>query len=235
MKKLVPSLALLFLLCACAPKYGPTPSPAVSTPPPTPIATPTPSQGLVWGVNFGLEDIRLDQLPTAPGIAAREDLTYPHYDLLAQLPEEELFLYGLTLDSGEGLLLRRGPILQYFNQPYTLGGEVLPDLFWADFDGDGAYELAVRSLEILEETHACYHLHLYSWDGAVWTDCPFDPQLLSASGLGEFTDLFFQIEGTSIVVTLGFSDHSSLSIPVFYDGGQFSLGESFDITDHTVV
>ena len=236
MKRLVIFLAFFLLLASCTPDGVTTPTPTPAFPPsPTPSPAPTTPQGLVWGVNFGLEDIYLDQLPTVPGIEIGEETTYPHYDLLAQLPEEDISLYGLILDSGEGLLLRRGPILQYFDQPYTLGEGALPDLFWADFDRDGACELAVRSLEIREETHAYYHLNLYSWDGTRWTDHPFDPQIFSDNGLGEFTDLFFQIDGSDITATLGFSDDSSLSTSILFDGVVFSLGEVFHMTDHTVV
>ena len=115
-KRILPLLAALALLAGCTGKTSPsgtptpTPAPAVSSAPaPTPAASGAPGdQGLVWGENFGMEDIDVDSLPTQT--AAAPDLWTERLSLVGAVPEADISLYGLNgeLTPWDGLLLRRG-------------------------------------------------------------------------------------------------------------------------------
>lgn len=61
--------------------------------------------------------------------------------LLAQLPEADIFLYGMG--EQDALLLRQGDQAVLFDLPYLTPRRYLPQLFGADFDGDGAQELLI--------------------------------------------------------------------------------------------
>lgn len=62
--------------------------------------------------------------------------------LLAQLPEKDIFLYGLTVeDNSSQLLLRTGDCLTLYDLPWLTPRSVFPQLCHGDYDGDGDTEL----------------------------------------------------------------------------------------------
>ena len=186
-KRILPLLAALALLAGCTGKTSPsgtptpTPAPAVSSAPaPTPAASGAPGdQGLVWGENFGMEDIDVDSLPTQT--AAAPDLWTERLSLVGAVPEADISLYLLNL-ARPGVLLRQGGEFSYF--PLERQFQDLPLLVWRDFDGDGSEELAVRYLMALDPLSEKYgldgdvlwprfELHIYGRDGASWSDASF--------------------------------------------------------------
>lgn len=186
-KRILPLLAALALLAGCTGQTSPsgtpapTPAPAVSSAPaPTPAASGAPGdQGLVWGENFGMEDIDVDSLPTQT--AAAPDLWTERLSLVGAVPEADISLYLLNL-ARPGVLLRQGGEFSYF--PLERQFQDLPLLVWRDFDGDGGEELAVRYLMALDPLSEKYgldgdvlwprfELHIYGRDGASWSDASF--------------------------------------------------------------
>ena len=158
-------LCALALLTACG-KEEPlnwTPTPVT----PQPTATAPAEADTPWTA------LTVDDLPTALATAA--DLfssEEPQIYLLGCKLGEELYLYGLNEGWGGGILLRRGEELTHFDQAFSpVGTPALPELYLADWDGDGDGELAVRYLMAADGDRIAYDLHIYDWADGAWTDC----------------------------------------------------------------
>lgn len=172
MKKLLP-LLLLLLLSGCAESTATTPSPAepsaaipssVATPTPVPVPT-TAVEGLWW------EALTREDLPEeVEPIGNISSVDGPV--CLGLLEEEDIGLYG-DGDPQNGVLLRKGEVLQFFPQIYATARYTLPELDWLDWDGDGEKELVVKYLVKDTDGDIIYEFHVYRWDGTAWTDHPF--------------------------------------------------------------
>lgn len=91
--------------------------------------------------------------------------------LLGQVPEAGLTLYGLNPGLGGGVILRQEEDLFPFDQRFLPDESPrLPDLWWADFDGDGSSELAVNYLTLNTTDQHIFELHLYRPEEDGWTD-----------------------------------------------------------------
>ena len=133
-KTLILLLALI-LLTACAPA-----PPAVSTPAPAEQTQTTPHPAIIPAP------------PLEPPPSATPE--YPHYDppltnvlddwghlpLWAKIPSENIYLYGVQPD---GYILYQDGFGTYFNWQGITPRRILPELKYADFDGDGEKEVAV--------------------------------------------------------------------------------------------
>lgn len=172
---LAPALALMLSLAACGGEPAPGTVPgAAPSPSALPAASPTsaPSPAPLWW-----EEISCADLPSEP--SAPEDIRPDSGAVyqLAVLPEQEITLYGYGGSDGEapsGILIGSGITLSHFDQRYLPAeNPALPEVWWADFDGDGSEELAVK---YFVENHAqlsVSELHIYEPDGAGWRDHPF--------------------------------------------------------------
>lgn len=173
-KLLLPLLLLSLLLFGCA-RSPVQPVPAPDTPGPAPVEPPLPTaapEPLWW------EGVTVDDLPAVP--AAPEEILAgaQAFYLLSELPEQDIALYGYggsVLEDADfsGVLLRRGDTLTPFDQAYLPAVEpVLPELWWADFDGDGASELAVKYMIRNHTRSHVFELHFYApEEGGGWSDC----------------------------------------------------------------
>lgn len=191
MKHLVWLLCLL-LLSGCGARTA-APSPTSSPPIPTavvpaPPSTPTPGTD-TWG-----EDIPADKLPLELG-GLYEDGPVSLV-VTASIPEEGIALYTVRKE-GQSMgkrLLRHGNFLQVVGTSGLTSDTITYPVFqWADFDGDGATELAT-----VEEVYTTTTLTLYEWDGYHWTSHPYTTYEEDLHGVLNFTQ-----SGRSASLTYG--------------------------------
>lgn len=144
------------------------------------------------------EDVPMpERLSTAAGQPLGDTI------LLAQLPEEDIFLYGDLSEETPGVLLRRGDRLQRIAGEHWAGLGELPRMYWGDLDGDGAEELAViycvGGAAREEEGRLIEKLVVYEWDPADgWTAYRHDPIEQAYDFLSQYT-LVVDGEGSAAV------------------------------------
>lgn len=137
------------------------------------------TEELTWGINFGMEDIVLDDLPRENakpdqfGVSSRTEPIF----LLASVEKADIRLYGLNTPKEYGILLRKGDVLQYFQQTYGVQDGVLPELQWEDLDADGQSELVARYFIDNRDGKAVYELHIYEPGQDGWTDHGLTPEV----------------------------------------------------------
>ncbi len=161
-------ISIAALLTGCFP--APTPSPSAPAAPSEEVRglQVTPSQA-PWA------SLSPDDLPTQ-----EEELSTffaqssPSICLLGSVEAAHVSLYGLNHGYGAGILLWDGNILTHFDQSFA----ELPQLWWADFDGDGQEELAVRYLIEQNDQGVCaYDLAFYRPSQSGWVCCPVSRDL----------------------------------------------------------
>ena len=186
--------ASLLLLASCAAPTPPSSFPAVSSP-----SAPAQDAPLTAETLEGCAVSDLDAFLAADGPCAL---------LLGQVPEAGLILYGLHPDLGGGVILRQGEDLFPFEQRFLPDESPrLPDLWWADFDGDGSSELAVNYLTLNTADQHIFELHLYRPEEGGWTDAAlragdWEPALLDG--------VKYQFDPLSVAVALTAGESSLL-------------------------
>ncbi len=223
MRARLTGILLLLTLTACTPApAGPTPtvepSPVLTD---TPAAAPTAAEAAWW------EGITLEELPEtvtpAEEVAAGSNTLY----LLSQIPEAEIFLYGYGNDSFTGVLLRRGEQLTHLDQPYlAYENPAAPELWWEDFDGDGACELAVQYLLVNTASRHLVQFHLYSPREAEWQDRTLDLTAQAQTLLDQLTCTFDTDSGMVQVSSGTLSASTYLEEPIPITGAPLTAGES---------
>ena len=175
MKKRCFALALLLLLSGCTSAAGPSSPPSAGTASPSPGTSASPSGSpipITTPENTWWDGKTVEDLPTkVEPIGNISSMDGPV--CLALLPDADIGLYG-DGDPTLGVLLRKGDYLQFFPQTYSTARYTSPELRWADMDGDGEEELAVKYLVNDTAGNIVYELHIYEWDGRGWIDHAFD-------------------------------------------------------------
>lgn len=88
--------------------------------------------------------------------------------LLGELPEDDIYLYGLG-DKAH-VLLRQGEQRALLDWAYITPRLILPEMKFADFDGDGSKELAVILYVGSGTGISVEELHMVSWRGTEAVD-----------------------------------------------------------------
>ena len=164
---------------AVPPSESPLP-PEETAPAPSPTPSPEP-QVPAWNGDPDL--LALEDFPTqlstpaellmdAAGLAEDEAGLY----LVAQLPQEDTWLYG-TYGPGEaqGVILRVGEDWQSFDLPFLAPQGLLPAMSYGDYDGDGDRELAVVTHQDSGTGINTWGLSVVDFSGASWSLLSFAP------------------------------------------------------------
>ncbi len=166
MKKRFLLLALALLLSGCSAPTGDAASSPAGMMEKAESSAPSAAPEKLWWEGRAAADLPTEVEP-AGNISSVDGPV-----CLALLPEAGIGLYG-DGDPTAGILLRKGDYLQFFPQTYATARHTLPELSWADVDGDGENELTVKYLVEDTDGDIVYELHIYEWDGKTWTDHPF--------------------------------------------------------------
>lgn len=174
---------LLALACALLPGCCGSPSPsggeAVAVPAGKAPGRPAPGAS-ARHLSVTPADRAPEGLPTA--LATPEDMDGSGgYLLLGEVPEADVALYCENDEARSRACLRYGTHFQAFDQQACPDPTVLPQLLWADWDGDNQPDLTVRYLRhegvyfdgkdyspglVCEEV-------VYLWEGDHWKDLHF--------------------------------------------------------------
>ncbi len=156
-----------------------TPTPQVTPSESTPIIeTPTwepaPSDG--WDGNFDtltLEDFPTHLITSSPEFFAATGLLR----LIAQLPDEDTWLYGVYSPQEEqSLILRVGEAWTQLDLRYMTPRGIFPQMAYGDFDGDLDMELALILYTDSGTGVAITQLHIIEFgESGIWTDNYFAP------------------------------------------------------------
>lgn len=189
MAVIVAAACTVFAVCTftgAAEAEEPADSPAQSDP--EPHAEPEPQPAPKPQPQASAVDLpSLDELPTeildVRTMADLIDSTEPYWLLELLDYEEEIAIYTANpmeryFEKLNGVYLRYGDHLQYFEQqicPYTY---VQPEMTWTDFDGDGDDELLVIYATERATTMVVNELVVYEWEGDQWSEHKYDPEVL---------------------------------------------------------
>lgn len=132
--------------------------------------------------------------------------------LLAQLPEEDISLYGMTggeklTGEEDTLILRQGDALTAFQLPWLNSRAILPQLWAGDYDGDGVGEVALVTYTGWGTGVSCWTLTMFERKAERWTARTL-PDLSWQEGLSSHFSCEHTGEGEAVI---GFS---GLSLPV---------------------
>ncbi len=108
--------------------------------------------------------------------------------IIAQLPEQDIYLYGLFkgYNGGHGgVLLRKGRQITEFSWDYLTPRNILPEISYKDYDNDGKCELAVILYVGSGTGIAIEQLHIIEFDGSEMTDKILSEELYSVDLSGK--------------------------------------------------
>lgn len=199
------------------PEPAETPPAPVETP--EPPAPPSPSAPLPVGWDGTLETLTLADFPTelvdaAASIEAATPLT-----LIAQLPEQDTWLYGYGSTEQQSIILRLGDRWQTLPLFYITPHAVLPQMAYGDYDGDLALELGLLLYAGNGTGASVWALHVVELgDESIWIDQHFKPEDYTAI-LDEM--ILFQYDAEIAALTLSAGESSlALTAPTF-DGTSY--------------
>lgn len=153
--------------------------------------------------------------------------------LLAKLPEEDIYLYGLGDKSH--VLLRQGEQRALLDWEYITPRLILPEMHFADYDGDGGKELAVVLYVGSGTGVSIEELHIVNWRGAEAVDHLYQPQDYE-NQLAEQTQWSYDADNKKATLHCGYLDVYLLEgADTHYDEvegiADFSSQVNFELTD----
>lgn len=141
---------------------------------------------------FDISSVKIDELPTE---MLSEDLSnWDYFNLIAELPDENVRLYGLSAnDDGTGVIFRKNDDLYYYNWAWFTTQAKLPEIAMIDVDGDKQKEIAISLYVDYNTNVSLEELHVIAFESGEPVDKCFSADLIEQQLFSKF-DLRFETD-----------------------------------------
>ena len=141
---------------------------------------------------FDISSVKIDELPTE---MLSEDLSnWDYFNLIAELPDENVRLYGLSAnDDGTGVIFRKNDDLYYYNWAWFTTQAKLPEIAMIDVDGDKQKEIAISLYVDYNTNVSLEELHVIAFESGEPVDKCFSADLIEQQLFNKF-DLRFETD-----------------------------------------
>lgn len=141
---------------------------------------------------FDISAVTVEELPTE---MLNSDLSnWDYYNLIAELPDEKIFLYGLSAnDDGTGVIFRKNDDLYYYNWAWFTTQAKLPEIMMIDIDGDKQKEVSISLYVDYNTNVSLEELHVIDFESEKPIDMCFSTDLIKNELFGKF-DLRFETD-----------------------------------------
>lgn len=141
---------------------------------------------------FDISSVKIDELPTE---MLSEDLSnWDYFNLIAELPDENVRLYGLSAnDDGTGVIFRKNDDLYYYNWAWFTTQAKLPEIAMIDVDGDKQKEIAISLYVDYNTNVSLEELHVIAFESGEPVDKCFSADLIEHQLFSKF-DLRFETD-----------------------------------------
>ena len=141
---------------------------------------------------FDISSVKINELPTE---MLSEDLSnWDYFNLIAELPDENVRLYGLSAnDDGTGVIFRKNDDLYYYNWAWFTTQAKLPEIAMIDVDGDKQKEIAISLYVDYNTNVSLEELHVIAFESGEPVDKCFSADLIEQQLFSKF-DLRFETD-----------------------------------------
>ena len=141
---------------------------------------------------FDISSVKIDELPTE---MLSEDLSnWDYFNLIAELPDENVRLYGLSAnDDGTGVIFRKNDDLYYYNWAWFTTQAKMPEIAMIDVDGDKQKEIAISLYVDYNTNVSLEELHIIAFESGEPVDKCFSADLIEQQLFSKF-DLRFETD-----------------------------------------
>lgn len=156
---------------------------------------------------FDISSVSLSDLPTE--MLDEELSTWSTINLIAELPEENVRLYGLSVnEDGTGVIFRKNDDLYYFDWVWFTTQAKMPEIASLDIDDDEKNEIAISMYVDYNTNVSVEELHIIKTDSGEPQDICFTPEAIKAEFESKF-DLRYETDETEEKTESGESETES--------------------------
>ncbi|MBQ7545818.1 MAG: hypothetical protein IJT41_02480 [Clostridia bacterium] len=153
--------------------------------------------------------------------------------LLAALPQEDLYIYASDPTIAQGVLVKYDGLLQYF--PWRFTPQLAqPDLYVADYNGDGVKDIAFTFVSADSESKRCENLHVLTRGKRGFEDHFYSAKKAAVEASGKLSvgnpeqDKFIVYLGQT-QQTFTMTGHGTYAGLYFDDWQEFTLGDTITV------
>lgn len=141
---------------------------------------------------FDISSVALSDLPTE--MLDKELSTWSTINLIAELPEENIRLYGLSVnEDGTGVIFRKNDDLYYFDWAWFTTQAKLPEIAVLDIDGDEKNEIAISMYVDYNTNVSVEELHIIETESGEPQDLCFTQEAIKEAFESKF-DLRYETD-----------------------------------------
>ncbi len=141
---------------------------------------------------FDISTVKLEELPTE--MLAEDLSTWDWINLIAQLPEENVSLYGLSVnDDGTGVIFRKDDKIYYYDWAWFTTQAKFPEIAALDIDDDDSDEIAISMYVDYNTNVSIEELHIVDFENGEPVDKCFSSDLIMEALDGKY-DIRFETD-----------------------------------------